>query len=234
VLNKQRIFVCIVSSFFIALSSCFEKAHIPPKERPASLEILKNNAIADGEKMNNKEELKILIKNVPQEVKGTTVWDFKYSESFLKLEEYSYELLEVALELLKSDELDLQEKEIIVYVVQNVDLERLKYFFRDLAICLKDGKIDEYLVDICILPRDNWSYVLMRNYKDPVIREAFNICLKCDKINPDFKDLIQLAKCGELWSIVREQIIEIRKEKGLAIDDLGPPPFPRERKGDRH
>jgi hypothetical protein len=178
-----------------------------------------------GDDMGSKDKLIELVKNASQEKRYTIAWDYKYSESFVELEKHSYELLDITLELLENDGLNSTQKGIVIYAIQNIEFEKFKYFLRDLAISYSEGKIDENLVDHCFFPRDDWSHLVIRNYKDPIIREALKICAKSDRIGPYFRNFIRLVLRGKVWEKVRNKIIEQRLYENLDIKDLGPPPF---------
>jgi len=208
-LNKKEIFICILNIFFISLFSCSEKIPISLDGGSTIWDRNEKDAILDGGKMNNKDIIIKLIRNVPQEVGLTIVWDFKSSNSFLELEECSSNLLDIAIELLESDELNSIEKQIITYAIQDVDFGKFKFFLRDLAISFVNGKIDECFVSYCFFPED-WSYRVIENYKDPIIREAFNICLKSSRTSSSLKRYIKLAKRGKLWKNVQEHLIMVQ------------------------
>jgi len=156
--------------------------------------------------MENNEVILELIKNVPNEISITIVWDYKYSNSFIKLEEYSYKLLGFAINLFENDELNLNEKQIIAYAIQNVEIGIYKYFLKDLAISFNNGNIEEYLVDHCLFPRDNWGHMVIKYYRDPIIREALNIILESNESSPQLKNLVQLTLKGTLWQNMRANI----------------------------
>jgi hypothetical protein len=167
-----------------------------------------------------------LIRNANEESGRTTAWDFKYSKSFMKLEDHSDELLDIGIELLESDELDYYEKQVIAYAIHLVEFEKLKYFMRDLAISFSAGKIDENIVEHCFFPFNNWSYIITKNYKDQVIKEALKICIKSNKISPRLKDRFQIVLKGTAWKNVREHLIMVRLalgwDKKLDMQDIIP------------
>jgi len=139
-----------------------------------------------------------LIKNVPQEVGLTIALDLKYSESFIKLENYSYELLFFAIELFESDDLCLNEKFIISFIVQKAEFDIFKYLLRDLAISFRNGKIDEEIIIWILFPED-FNYYIINNYNDVIVRESLNLILRSNKSSSDLKYAIRLLLDGTLF-----------------------------------
>ena len=154
-----------------------------------------------------------LIKNVSKEVSLTTTWELKYSKSFLELEENSNELFIKSLRLLEGDKLSLVEKQIIIFAIQNIDFSEYKYFLRDLAKSYKNGKIDECIVECSFYP-DGWNNRIIKNYKDPIIKEALSICLNNNQISNNFKKMIKKTLNGNLWKNYQKRInIEIKGDE---------------------
>jgi hypothetical protein len=156
----------------------------------------------------NVKKIKVLAKDVNKETSITVIWDLNYSESFLELEKYSYQILANIVELLEDDELNGDDKFVLAYAMQNVEFKYLKYYLRDIAISYKNGKIDEDIVGHCFFPEDDWNYVVIQYYKDPIIRESLKICLSNNKIDPFFKEEIRVVLKGKAWRIVKKRVVQ--------------------------
>ena len=222
-MNKYRKFVCVLMFFLLILFlGCFKKEFVSIMEYHGVL--LDEDRVAVTN-MDIDEMIK-LIKKANKESGQTTPWDYKYSESFLELEKRSNELLDIGIRLLESDELDFYEKQTIVYAIHLVEFEKLKYFLKDLAISFSNGKVDENIVDHCFFPKSNWSHVVIKNFRDPIIKEAFSICIKSGRISPSLKNYIQLALRGRLWKNVKKHLIDVRLnlgwDKNLDMQDIVP------------
>jgi hypothetical protein len=145
----------------------------------------------------DKNEFIELIKNVPKETNLTIIWDLKYSESFLRLENLSDDLSIIAVDLLKGNELDDLEKDIVIYALQNIPIEKYKYFLLKLSENYIEGSIMDHFVDVSLFPR-GWRNDVIDNYKDTIIIEVFQNCLKQKKINHQLRTRIKSVMSGKL------------------------------------
>ena len=202
-MNKQRLFVYLFEIIFIAiLLACSRADSMDAEGKHLIMMEVKSDVMVD------KDRFVELIKNVQHEAKLTIVWDFKNSKSFLEIENCSNELIYIALDLLEMDELSLVEKQIVVYAIQNVELDIFKYFLLDLAISFNNEKIDEYLIDHCFFPRDGWSYQVIENYNNPMIKRALKTCIKSNKINSNLRENMQLVLKGKTWKEIKKQRLD--------------------------
>ena len=146
-----------------------------------------------------------LIRNTMQEVVDLTslgdLWLF--SRSFLELENFSHELIVIAIELLESGKFNEEEKFIIVYATLNVDFDIRRHFVRNMAITFRNGKIGENLMLMGgFLPLPG-VYRHIENYRDPILREALSVILGTRGISTGMKEIAQLILNGELLQHIR-------------------------------
>jgi len=190
---KYKIILLILCFFFISIA-CVKEKYNSLEEKLRSLDNMEKNIY----KLHDRDILIQLIKNVPQEVSLTIIWDLKRSKSFLELEKKACELLTIALELLESDELHPIEKQTVIIAIQDVEFDIFKYFLRDVARSFNNQKINYEELFVTFFPY-NWNFNVYKNYRDPILREALNILLENDRTSPGFKTLIKKTLSGKMW-----------------------------------
>ena len=157
----------------------------------------------DINRENRRNEFIELAKNVRIEMPYTIMWigDLMHSSSFLQLKKYSCELLSFAVGLFEGDELNVAEKITIAYAIWFAEFNLFRYFFRDFARSFKNGNIDgetfERMLLIIIL--DDLDLHVIRNHRDPIIREALRIILGTNGISRDSRELIREILRGSTW-----------------------------------
>ena len=184
--------VFLISIILILLSSCIKKDNLSIEEKSKESTENQNNIFVQEEQKEStdiknesssdkRDEFIELIKkiNYPDGPDHMILSALKKQESFLEIEKRSDELLDYALDLYQDKILTKDDQWIIAYALLSVEIEKFKYFLRDLSKCYLEGKIDRYIVGFSFFP--GYNKRVSENIHDPVIREAFEIVLKSDR-----------------------------------------------------
>jgi hypothetical protein len=133
-----------------------------------------------------------LIRQTNEDVVDLTVpLDLFNSRAFLILRGNADTILDKTIDLLTDKTLSIQEKRILIFVLQKaVRFNRYKYFLNELSICYLNMEIPELIVQQAFFPNE-WNFEVIENYKDPIIRTALNNCLQKEDISNVFKKDIE-------------------------------------------
>ncbi|MFI3257772.1 MAG: hypothetical protein R3Y36_05695 [Spirochaetales bacterium] len=145
---------------------------------------------------------KILEEIESEVVDLTVIWHLKKIKQFQELE-YNIntildESLHEVLEVFKSQDIDIQQKQILIYALQSAEFTKYKIFLNDLSFLYVEGYVEEFIMQHCIIPF-NWSYRIRENYRDKDLQIIFQRCLDYSCISPSFEKELTEIKRGTTW-----------------------------------